>query len=90
MQSEATKRESPIPTKERKLLIAASVAILIGMVICLFLMWRRSRHSNAWQLVFFVLLFLNSCVIYRRARYFPQPDTLTRLFPKPTPPSERP
>ena len=70
--------------KERKFLTVLSVIILVCMLICAFFGWRRSSHSSAWHFAFFALLLANSFVSYRRTRYNPAPDTLTRLFPKTT------
>ena len=77
--------------KERKTLKVVSAAIFVGMLICLFFAWQSSRHSNDWHFGLYALLLVNSFVMYRRTRNLPQPDTLTRLFPKPTQqPSESP
>ena len=69
---------------QRKSQILLSVIILICMLVCLFFAWHRSRHSEAWHLAFYGFLLLNSFIIYRRGANKPVPDTLIRLFPKPT------
>jgi hypothetical protein len=73
--------------KERKLLKVLSILILIGMLICAIFGWHRTPRSSAWHYAFYALLLINSFLVYRRTKNLPQPDTLTRLFPKATQPS---
>jgi hypothetical protein len=71
-------------TKQRKGQRVLSVIILIAMMVCAFFAWpHRYRHSGAWNMAFFCLLFLNSFINYRRSADKAAHDTLIRLFPKP-------
>ena len=73
--------------KERKILKVLSIIILVSMLICLFFAYHNSRHSSAWHYGFYALGLAAFFLQYRHARNLPQPDTLTRLFPKSTEPS---
>ena len=70
--------------RERHFLTALRVTIFVGMLICMGFGWGRSFASRGWHLAFFVLLGLSSAVSIWRTRNMAAPDTLTRLFPKPT------
>ena len=78
----STKQRKP----QRKSQILLSVTIFVCMGVCAFFGWHRSRHSEAWNLAFDCLLLLHYFIYYRwwANNDKPVPDTLIRLFPKPT------
>ena len=83
--------QKPPMTKERKLLLALSVTILVALFFCTYMGWHRSPHSNSWHLASLALFAANFFLTNRASKDRAVPDTLTSLFPKPTTqPQERP
>ncbi len=77
--------------KERKILKVLATIILVCMPICAFFALYRYPHSSTWHIALDSLILVSFFLTYRRTRNLPQPDTLTRLFPKTTEqPSESP
>lgn len=70
--------------KERKIVKIMARIILVCMPICAFFSIYRYPHSTPWRISVDTLMFASFFLMYRRARNLPQPDTLTRLFPKST------
>jgi hypothetical protein len=83
--------ESVMSDKERKILKVMAGIILVCLPICAFFSLYRYPHSTAWQIALDTLMCGSFYLTYRRTRNLPQPDTLTRLFPKSAePPLETP
>ena len=79
-------------TLERRKRLTLSCLILCAMLVCVPFSWSRHLpHHFAFQLTFWILLGINSCLNYKYASERRMPDTLIHLFPEsPATPKERP